>query len=171
MWKIVGIGAFLLLLLLVVSFLYMRRCRAHLFRSVAAFTTSETALATAKITEYLTQYHPAVNHTDMDALIPILEDLLVRPFGYLKIDLTDNDASVFAVGSFIGDWVVKCFGGVWTDTTDAGPSVVFGSAGRSVTLYPVQKAAMIHEFREPGGLSAYLSSLTVMAHTFKITAS
>ena len=89
----------------------------------------------------------------------------------MKIDPVDNEAAVFAVGSFIGDWVVTHLGGVWMDTTDSGPSVFVGSDDASVTLYPVQKAAMIQEFRDPGELSTYLSSLAIMAQAVNSTES
>ena len=162
MGKTVSMAALLLLLLLVFSFLFMRRCRAVLFRRIAAFTVSETAGAAAKLETYLSRHHPAMDRSDLNALIPVLEGLLASRFSSMKIDPADNEASVFAVGSFIGNWVVTHLGGVWMDTTDSGPSVFVGSDDASVTLYPVQKAAMIQEFREPGELSAYLSSLAII---------
>jgi hypothetical protein len=171
MWQIVGIAALLLTLLLLVSFLYMRRSRDGLFRRVAAFTPPETAHASERMAKYLTEHHPAVDHSDMDALIPILEDMLIKPFGYMKIDPTDNDASVFSVGSFVGCWVVSHFEGAWADSADAGPSIIVGQTDRSVTLYPIQKAAMIREFRQQGELAVYLSSLRVIAQAIHTPAS
>ena len=162
MLKIIGIAALALVLFMVASFIYMRRKRTALFQRVAVFETTAAKQAASKMVRFLAEHHAAVDRHNMDSVIPILEDLLVSPFGYMKLDPTDNESAVFACGSFIGEWAASEWKGSWGTSPDAGPSVTLREGDVSIILFPVQKAAMIREFRQRGDLAAYVSSLRAM---------
>jgi len=142
--------------LLAYSYFFMKKSRKRLFQRVAAFTVAEIPGFAVKFRDYLSREHPEAAAQPLADLAPLMEQLLKKPFSYLKLDPHDNDAMVFAIGSHLGERIASEHTGRWEQSDGKGPALVIGTEEAQVTMYPIEKAAGIQEFGAPGDLLAYI---------------
>jgi len=142
--------------LLAFSVYYARRCRARLFKRVASFPHTSVAASAGKLRNYISDHHPEIANASLEDTAPLLEELIKGIVGPARFDVSDNEALVLAIGSYIGDGLAADYSGRWHDSPESGPALVFGHGDAELTMHPVEKAAAFREFGTPGDLHAYI---------------